>query len=57
MKMWALVSKLNTLSSSPMARERQAKLSAAGGDRLQHAAHHHLHEADEAAVHGQQQGM
>lgn len=45
----------NVLFSS--CRERQAELSAAGGDRLQHASDHHLHEADEAAVFGHQQGL
>lgn len=39
-----------------LSRERQAELSGVGGDRLQHASHHHLHETHEAAVHEQQQG-
>lgn len=37
-------------------RERPAGIAADGGGRLQPAPHHHLHEADEAAGSGQQQG-
>lgn len=44
------------ISPPLLSRERQAELSGAGGDRLQHASHHHLHEAHEAAVYEQQQG-
>lgn len=47
---------LTSVSSPLVSRERQAKLSGVGGDRLQHASHHHLHETHEAAVHEQQQG-
>lgn len=56
---WSLLcfSHLKLKSVPLLCRERQAELPAAGGDRLQHASHHHLHETDEAAVHEQQQGM